>query len=275
MANETGQSLVSTLYATDIVSQQVGESLTSNIGVASTVWVEQAVGTTAVKFGLSAAMTASTFTDTTGMSLSAYNPTQVTVTAAAHGVASRVTGFASSLRPDTLVRVGEEQGKAVLIEIDTDLTALFPSLTASVSRTGTTLRVQDFLSGIGKLNIAKVPTQDRYATVTAAQLRDLMNDAQATNAYAFQQAVKTGEFGPLWGIPIIMSQTCANANSNVDGVGAIYNRRAFGLGSQRGVQVEVLRAPAQFNATDIATTVYYGVALIDTNRGVKLVSQVA
>src|SRR4051794_4849414 len=112
MASETGQSQISTAYATDIISREMAESLTATPGVVSFVWREQAVGTKVIKFQMSGSLTAGTFTDTTGMSLSEWDPTQASVTVAAHGVASRITDFAGGLRPSTVVDVGFEQGKA-------------------------------------------------------------------------------------------------------------------------------------------------------------------
>lgn len=273
MANETGQSAISNLYAAEIVSREVAESLTASTGVVSFVWIEQAEGSKVVKFGKSAAMTAASYTDTTGMSLTEYDPTSTSVTVAAIGIASRITGFASALRPDTLVRVGQEQGKAVAVKADTDITALFPSVSASVNRASATLRMTDWLSAIYTLNAANVPDSDRIGVVSAKQYSDLTSDSQTTNQFAFQQYAQTGKLAAPFGVPVFLSTTCTTANSAVDSVGCMFHRQAFGFGSLRGVNVEVLRAPAQYNATDVATTVYYGVALIDANRAVKLISK--
>lgn len=272
MANETGATATAALYASEIVSREVAEALNANTVIAPTVWHEQAVGTKVVKFGLLPVLTASGFTDTTGMALTEYDPTSASVTAAPSGVAVRVTGFASALTPSLLSDVATEEGIALAVKIDTDLAALFPSVTASVGSTGTVLTLAKWLSAVGKLNIAKVPQNDRVGILSAKQYQDILSDSQTVNSYAFTEAVKNGNIPSLYGVDVRMSQVVPTANSGADYCGAMYNRKAFGLGTLKDISVEIQRAPAQYNATDIASTVLYGVGLIDTNRAVKIIS---
>lgn len=274
MANETGATSIQYVIATDIVSREVGESLIANVGIAQHVWNEQAVGSKTIKFGLLPALTAAGFTDTTGMSLTEFDPTRTAVTVAPVGLTVRVTGFASALRPQTLSDVAQEQGKALAVKIDTDLAALFPSVTAVVNRTTTTFRMTDYLAAVGILNAAKVPQGNRIAVLSAKQYQELLNDSQTVNQFAFSEAAKTGSLPNVFGVGIMMSQALATANSAADYVGCMFERKAFGLGTLTGVNVEIARAPVQFASTDIGSTIYYGVALIDTNRAVKLVSEV-
>jgi hypothetical protein len=269
----TGSAAIASFYATDIVSREVGESLTATVVIAPYVWMERAEGTKAVKFGLLPTLTASGFTDTVGMAIAEFDPTSTTVTAAPVGITVRVTGMASSLRPNILAEVGSVEGQTLGAKIDTDIAALFSSVTASVGTSGAGLTVANHLAAIGKLNAAKVPQSDRVAIYSAVQYQDLLNDTQAKNAFAFQEAAKSGQILNLFGVPCLMSPVLATANSGTDNVGAMFNRRAFGLGLLKEIGVDVQRAPAQFNATDIAATVYYGVALIDTLRAVKVVTK--
>jgi hypothetical protein len=269
----TTASSIAASYATDIVSREFAASLTANVGVRDFVWVETAEGAKTVKFGRSTAMIADEFDDEDGMVLGEYEPDSHSVTVGPVGLTTRVTDFASSLRPDTLVRVAAEHGKAVALKIDEDITSLFPSVTASINRHGASFRLVDWLSAIYTLNAAKVPQEGRIGIVSAKQYSDLLSDSQTTNSYAFQQAANTGQLPSPFGVGVFMTQNVPAANSDADMVGCMFHRQAFGLGTLRGVNVDVQRALAQHAATDIATSVYYGVALLDTNRAVKFVSQ--
>jgi len=274
MANETGATAIAALYAAEICSREVGEALNANTVIAPTVWHEQAVGTKVVKFGLLPVLSASGFTDTTGMSLTEYDPTSTSVTAAPVGLTVRVTGYASALTPEIISDVAGEIGTALAVKVDTDLAALFPSVTASVGTSGAAFTLAQYLSAVGKLNIAKVPAKDRVAILSAKQYQDILGNSQTVNSFAFTEAVKNGSIPSLYGVTPLMSQTTTTANSGADWVGCMFNRKAFGLGTLKDIGVRVQDAPAQYNATDIAGTIYYGVGLIDTTRAVKIVTGV-
>lgn len=274
MANETGLTLMTAQYASEIVAREVGESLQATVKILPHVWVEYADKSLVVKFPFRTTLTPAGYTDTTGLSLTAYQPTSTTVTAAPIGSAVRITDVAGALVPSVVADVANEQGRGIGAKIDTDLAALFPSFsTYTVGTTNTAMTTDTWLSAIGKLNTAKVPEQDRVGVLPVVAYQALLSDTQTKNAYAFQEAAKSGLIPDYFGCPIVWSTQTTTANSAVDGVGAMFNRRALGFAVLYGVNAEVSRAPAQFKATDIASDIVYGVALLDVLRGVKILAK--
>jgi hypothetical protein len=269
----TGSGNVGALFTTDFVSREVGESLQGNSVIARTVWIEHPDASLIVKFGFLPALNPTAFTDTTGMALVGFNPTSTNTTASPIGVAVRVTGIAQALRPSLLAEVAQEQGRGLAAKIDSDLASVFPSFSVSVGATTTAMTVASWLTAIGDLNKAKVPQNDRQGVLGATGYSDLLNSCQAVNQFAFTEAAKSGQIPVLFGVPVYMSNVLSTANAGADNVGGMYHRRAIGLGILNDIQSDVQKAPAQFNATDIASVAYYGVAALDPARGIKFISR--
>lgn len=273
MANETITSTIASLFPSEVVSRQVAESLQAAVAIAPYVWIEVEDVSTVIKFGLLPTLAAASFTEGTGMSFSTFSPTGVQVTATNIGNTVRVGGLAGTLRPSIFLEVADEQGKGIGAKIDTDLAALFPSFTSNFGTSGAAITTANWLSAIAKLNINKVAANDRIGVLSPTQYSDLLSNSQSTNNFAFQQAASTGKLPEYFGVPVAMSQVLTTANSAADNVGAIFQKRALGLGLVKSVSTEIQRAPAQYNSTDIASVVYYGTALIDAVRGVRLTTK--
>jgi hypothetical protein len=256
-----------------MVSREVAESLQASVKIAPWVWLERAANTNSVKFGFIPTLSASAYTDTTGMSFTSFSPTSNSVTIAPVGVTVRVTGFGEALRPDSIAQVAQEEGKGLGAKIDTDLAALFPSFSSSVGTTNTSMTTATWLSAIGVLNAAKVPDADRIGVLPVVAYQALLSDSQSKNAYAFQETARSGVIPDYFGVKVVFSPLTTTANSAVDGVGAMFNRRAIGLGLLKDITVDVQKAPAQYNATDIAATAYYGVALVGGSYGCKIIAK--
>jgi hypothetical protein len=273
MANETVTTTIASLFPSEVVSRQVAESLQAHVAIAPHVWIETEEVSTVVKFGLLPTLTAAAFTEGTGMAFSTFSPTGVQVTCTNVGNTVRISGLASTLRPNVFMEVGEEQGKGIGAKIDTDLGLLIPSFTTNFGTSGAAITTANWLSAIAKLNANKVPSYDRVGFLSPTQYSDLLNTSQSTNSYAFQEAAKSGGIAPYFGIPVVMSQTLTTANAGVDNVGCIMQKRALGLGLVKSISTNIQIAPAQYNSTDVASVVYYGVALIDAIRGVRLTTK--
>jgi hypothetical protein len=219
---------------------------------------------------------------TTTLSNVELQTTEVTpVTAAQIGILREVTDFALETNifgPDEIKRfIVEDAGRLCMLEVETDLAALFSGFTASVGTSGADLSVANFLQAIAALDTANARGA-RVCVLDDQQASDLRLALAASTASVFANAAQnaqtmlnasgTGFMGTLFDVPTYLTNLTTTANTNADVVGAMFidgtsDPQYAGLGMALLWQprVKSVLLPDAV-AEQIAVTMAYGVGRI-------------
>lgn len=214
------------------------------------------------------------------------NNTSVTVTASKVAIASPITVEAIRFGAGAgdLPRIAEEQGRAIARKFDSDLFALFDSVT-NVSTATTTLDTDTLLTGQYKVYDSKVPPGPLVAVLDykgVSELRKLV-----ANSGAAQWSNPT-QIGILNGVPqannfvgnflgIDVYQTSGLSTTGGDDQGLIFDPRyAFAAGLGGSIQTSVDWSPMGV-ASQVAgfswivnSYIFYGVALYNDGAACEI-----
>lgn len=226
-------------------------------------------------------------TETTSLTPTTWQYTAVDVTVARYGIAREVTETAieDSIVGQALYVSEWVKDAAILFgeQLDTDATALFPSLTAVCGVTNTALTIATLVTGMAtqRANKAKGPQVIHLHDLQLKDLQAAQAAATATPWMAFYQPNADGsQFGGYFmGAPVWSSSKNATANTAVDRVGAIFSQGqsapdfcAFAFAAKR--------MPSSKTQTDILQDGYiwasfarYGVGMVANSFGTKVLSK--
>ena len=108
---------------------------------------------------------------------------------------------------DVIQRYVSSAAVAIAEQIESDLFALYASLTSTVGTDGTDITADTVRQARKALNDNKVPQSDRHLVVSSKDEIALLGDSSLSNYFAFNRVgVPDGAIGRLYGFTIWMSQ---------------------------------------------------------------------
>lgn len=236
-------------------------------------------------------VTAAALTEATDQSPTARTTTlEADITVAGVGVNTRLTDLS---RTATVGDAGDimawarQAGEAIRQKIDGDLAALFATLnsSSSVGSTGVNMTLANFLEANYTLesNNAPYPYSCVLHPIQKLDLQSALVNTSNAGAVHFnlaelvrngilpQGTPGTGFWGELCGIPIYTTTECDTANSDADRVGAMFNPKAMAFVQHTPIYTEYER-DASLRATEVVSTIVYGVGENDEERGVAIIT---
>lgn len=220
----------------------------------------------------------------------AYTMTNQDVTVAKVGIAREVTNVAieDSILGNALFVQELVKDAAILFgeQLDTDGTALFSSITASVGSTGTALTIATVVGALGsqRANKARGPAVMHLHDLVAAQLQKAQAASTALTWSAFfKPSQDDGAYlGTFLNCDIWSSSKNPTANASADRVGAVWVKGAnaggaddycgLGFAAKRMPDTQVLPDPLN-DAKIFASYARYGVGLIADSFCTKIIAQ--
>lgn len=228
-----------------------------------------------------AAVTAGDLTEGTAPSAADTNTTSVSITLGEVGTYFQVTDFLrDSAQRDVIADLGAQAGRAIAEKMDTDVFALFNSITASVGTEDSAITVDNIMEAIATLRQAKVtgPLSAVVGPRQALQLKKALYNAGGTVATANNYGasiLERGFIGTIGGCSIYESALVkqdldTDADAELNSVGAVFSPTALGHAIRGGVVMEDQRQAAS-RATDIMMSVVKGEAILQNSHAVKIV----
>lgn len=228
-----------------------------------------------------AAVTAGDLTEGTAPSAADTNTTSVSITLGEVGTYFQVTDFLrDSAQRDVIADLGAQAGRAIAEKMDTDVFALFNSITASVGTEDSAITVDNIMEAIATLRQAKVtgPLSAVVGPRQALQLKKALYNAGGTVATANNYGasiLERGFIGTIGGCSVYESSLVkqdldTDADAELNTVGAVFSPTALGHAIRGGVVMEDQRQAAA-RATDIMMSVVKGEAILQNSHAVKIV----
>jgi hypothetical protein len=234
-------------------------------------------------FPIRPALTASSLTEGTDASYTAYSTTKATITAGEVGIVLTPTDVLSVSDIVDNSFYAQDGGFAVASKLTTDIAALSSGFTTEVGSTTVNLTEANILDGIVTLEAANVPG-GYTGLLHPQQKRDLIADIGTTLTPAgntgMSARAETNDFGAkpdgflgdLYGGTWFLTSAVPTATAGADREGMLVGSdRALGYVSKWDVRVELER-DASLRATEIVITAMYGVGEIDDTSGVAILS---
>ena len=227
------------------------------------------------------AVTATTLTEGTAPSAQTSNAQSVSITLGEIGSYFQVTDMLrDSAERNVIADLGLSAGRAIAEKMDSQVFALFNSLSSSVGTQDSAITVDHIFDAIATLRGNKV-TGPLYAVVgprQALQLKKALYNAGGTvaTASALGSAVlERGFIGTIAGCTIfesslVKSDLDTDADSELNMVGAVFAPTAFAHIMRGGVAMETQRQAAS-RATEIMMTAVVGQGILQNSHGVKIV----
>lgn len=261
------------------------------------VWQKDISGTNSyvAKFPRYAALAAAALTeanDLTSTTLSTDESGSITATEVGVQVVLSDKAAQGSAGRIDVSAVGRQCGLAIADKLETDLTGVFTSFSASVGTTSVNLSLANLDDAIFTLKLANAPIgnpteQSVQATASGyqcvlhpRQMADLRLALRQAN-FAFSNPLQMGLLesagktaalaGEYLGVVFWESSTCTTANTGDDRVGAMFVPSAIGLVTVGGPAVELER-DASFRATEVNAVQSYGAGIACNSYGVKIVT---
>ena len=228
------------------------------------------------------AITAQNLTEEEIATAKTTNTTSANITMTEHVVFHQITDMLKeSAYNNVLTQLGDQSGRAIAESMDTQLFALFNSISAnSVGTEDSAITVDNVFEAVQKLRAAKVsgPLYGVMSPRQALQLKKALYNAGGTVAAAgsFGNAVlERGYIGTLAGVSLFESALVkqdldTDSDTELNAVGAIFAPSAFGHSMRGGITVEEQRQAAA-RATDLVVTAVAGAAIIQDTHACKLV----
>lgn len=228
-----------------------------------------------------AAVTAGDLTEGTAPSAADTNTTSVSITLGEVGTYFQVTDFLrDSAQRDVIADLGAQAGRAIAEKMDTDVFALFNSISASVGTEDSAITVDNIMEAIATLRQAKVtgPLSAVVGPRQALQLKKALYNAGGTVATANNYGasiLERGFIGTIGGCSVYESSLVkqdldTDTDTELNSVGAVFSPTAFGHAIRGGVVMEDQRQAAA-RATDIMMSVVKGEAILQNSHAVKIV----
>jgi len=228
-----------------------------------------------------AAVTAGDLTEGTAPSAADTNTTSVSITLGEVGTYFQVTDFLrDSAQRDVIADLGAQAGRAIAEKMDTDVFALFNSISASVGTEDSAITVDNIMEAIATLRQAKVtgPLSAVVGPRQALQLKKALYNAGGTVATANNYGasiLERGFIGTIGGCSVYESSLVkqdldTDADAELNTVGAVFSPTALGHAIRGGVVMEDQRQAAA-RATDIMMSGVKGEAILQNSHAVKIV----
>lgn len=219
--------------------------------------------------------TAATLTEGNEISNTAVSTDGATLTVTTAAIRTLVTDLAvASSASNVVADLGRLFGEAIARKIDTDLTGLFTSFTASGDGT-TAISAADIFKAVALLKSNAVPTDGMVCVLHPAIAYDLKaalttagNTPFVAGAYGdvANEAMRMGYVGQLAGIPVYETSNMDNTGNAGDFMGAVFHMDALGLAMIGDINIETERR-ASYLGTDVIGSCHYGVGAIYTGYG--------
>jgi hypothetical protein len=226
-------------------------------------------------------------TETTSLSTTAYTTTNVDITVSRVGIAREVS---ETVLEDSIL------GRALYIQefvadaarlygeqLDTDATALFPTITASVGTTATDLSISTMVAGMSsqRVNKARGPQVVHLHDLQLKQLQQAQAAATATPWATFYtpNADSSAFGGYFMGAPVWASSKNPTANAAADRVGCIWSQGPSAPEFCSFAYV-TKRMPSSLTESNIladskrwASFARHGVGIVANNFATKIISR--
>lgn len=227
------------------------------------------------------ALTAAALTEGTAPSAANSNAQAVSITMSEIGTYVQITDMLrDSAERDVIADLGLAAGRAIAEKMDTDVFALFNSLSASVGTQDSAITVDNIFEAVATLRAAKVqgPLFAVVGPRQALQLKKALataGGAALTASEIGSSVLRNGFIGQLAGVqifesPLVKSDLDSDADSELNMVGAVFAPTAFAHVMRGGVNLESQRQ-ATARATDVMLTAVCGQAILQNSHGVKIV----
>ena len=200
------------------------------------------------------------------------NTTSATITLGEHVVYHRVTDMLrDSAYGDVMAQLGDQSGRAIAESMDTEVFALFPSITASVGTANSAVTADNILAAVATLRSNKL-TGPFYAVLQPKQAyrikKELANVGGVAMSDVGNEVLNTGFVARLDGVTIYESSLAPTA-ANSNAVGCVFAASAFGHGMRGSISMEEQRQAA-FRATDVVLKAVAGAAILQNGHAVKV-----
>lgn len=229
-----------------------------------------------------ASMAAAKPGENTAPSVADTNTTSAPITMAEHVVWHQVSDLMrDSSYGDMLAQIGQQSGSAIAESLDSEVFALFNSLsTNSVGVEDSPIGVDEIFEAVQKIRNAKV-TGPLYGVLSprqALQIKKELYNAGGTVATAGtvgNAILERGYIGTLAGVQLFESTLVkqdldTDDDDEVNAVGAIFAKSALGHAMRGGINVEEDRNPTT-RSTDLVVSAVAGAAIIQDSHACKLV----
>lgn len=165
-----------------------------------------------------------------------------------------------------LEKVAQSCGYRIAKRVDTSLGGLFYLMGDTVyGSSGQTLTDDIVLGLMHYLDAGDVPSEDRSFIINPSSKTDLLKiDKFVRNDYVRAPVVPTGQFGTIYGMPVLMSNNLPEY-SGVN-LGAMMHRDALGLVIQKAPRAQLIKKPWEF-VTVAQVDVIYGVGQLRDTFG--------
>tara|TARA_R110000868_G_scaffold120028_3_gene318696 strand:+ start:3057 stop:3914 length:858 start_codon:yes stop_codon:yes gene_type:complete len=226
------------------------------------------------------AVSAGSLTEGTAPTAAGTNTTSVDITLAEIGTYFQVTDFLrDSAQRDVVADLGAQAGRAIAEKMDTDVFALFNSITASVGTQDSAITVDNIFEAVATLRQAKV-TGPLYAVLGPRQALQLKKELATTgganlSANEVANSILRGYYiGSLAGCQVfesslVKSDLDGDSDTELNMVGAVFAPSAFGHAIRGGVEMETQRQAAA-RATDIMMSAVTGQSILQNGHAVKI-----
>jgi N4-gp56 family major capsid protein len=228
------------------------------------------------------AVTAAGLTEATAPSAADTNTTSATISLGEIGTYHQISDFLrDSASQDVIGDLGTQSGRAIAEKMDTDVFALFNSVSAGVGTQDTALTVDLMFEAIQTLRNAKVtgPLTAIVSPRQALQLKKALYNAGgtvATSSALGSAVLERGFIGSIGGAQIFESSLVkrdldSDSDSELNAVGCVFAKSAFGH-VQRGPLAINTQYQAASRATDLMVSAVTGQAILQNSHAVKIIS---
>lgn len=279
MANEITSSVGSELY-TNILQEAMFTAQEASVArnLVRMFDIQAGQGLT-VQVPIYPTVAAASVAEATDLANTALNPSSVTITASEFGVMTTVTDLMrESAAVDIAADVGRILGQAMGEKLDTDVFALFSSLSANVGdgNDAEELDVDLIFKAVATLRTENAPGP-YFAVVhpkAAYNLKKQITEAGGATVNSLSdlgnQAMVDGFVGRVAGVTIVESTLVPTVSS--DGVvNAVFSQDAFGMALKRDFRLEEER-DASLRASEYVMSGAKGQAILKNNYGVSIIT---
>jgi len=227
------------------------------------------------------AVTAAGLTEGSAPSAADTNTTSVAINLEEVGTYFQVTDFLrDSAQRNVIADLGAQAGRAIAEKMDSNVFALFNSITQSVGTEDSAITVDNLMEAIATLRGNKItgPLAAVVGPRQALQVKKALYNAGGTVATANNygaSVLERGFIGTIGGASVyesalVKSDLDTDSDSELNMVGAVFAPTAIGHAMRGGVKMKT-EDKAAARATDIMMSVDCGQAILQASHGVKLV----
>ena len=268
MANVTPTTIAVTIAT--LISKEIFLELENKPTMANLVFRQNAgKGINTIKFPNVAKLTAVNKVSGTALTPAANTETAYTMLLNKHkAVAMSIESIAELQSNLELRRIYvSRMAEALATVVDTDLFALYSGLSQTIGTGVAAITDADIRDAIEYLDEANAPAE-RYLLIPPSQKNALLGIAKFVEAdKSGDSTLKTGEFGQIYGVKVIISNNCPVVTTTVKCL--MFASEAFGLGIQQNIRVK--SAWNVLGVTeDIVADMVYGVAELRDDFGVMI-----